>query len=200
MKFVLASQNPKKLLEMRAVLSAVGVEVISQEEAGVNIDPEETGDTFEENAVIKAKAVMEASGLPAVSDDSGLVVDALGGAPGVHSARYTGDHNDSDEARYRLLLENMKNVKQRSAKFVSYAAIAFPNGDVITACGTCSGSIALAPRGSGGFGYDPVFLLPDGRMMSELSADEKNAVSHRAAALTALKKKLTEYNTEHADK
>ena len=111
MKFVLASQNPKKLLEMRAVLSAVGVEVISQEEAGVNIDPEETGDTFEENAVIKAKAVMEASGLPAVSDDSGLVVDALGGAPGVHSARYTGDHNDSDEARYRLLLENMKNVK-----------------------------------------------------------------------------------------
>ena len=120
-------------------------------------------------------------------------MDALGGAPGVYSARYTGDHNDSDEARYRLLLENMKNVKQRSAKFVSYAAAVFPNGDVVSACGECVGSIALAPRGSGGFGYDPVFLLPDGRMMSELSAEEKNVISHRAAALAALKTKLTEY-------
>ncbi|MBP5167391.1 MAG: RdgB/HAM1 family non-canonical purine NTP pyrophosphatase [Oscillospiraceae bacterium] len=199
MKFVLASQNPKKLLELRAILSAEGVEIISREEAGVTVDPEETGETFEENAVIKARAVMEASGLPALADDSGLVVDALGGAPGVRSARYTGDHNDSDEARYLLLLENMRDVKQRSAKFVSYAAAVFPNGDVITACGECRGSIAHAPRGSGGFGYDPVFMMPDGRMMSELSPDEKNAVSHRAAALTALKKKLTEYMND-ADK
>ena len=199
MKFVLASQNPKKLTEMRAILSASGVEVISQKEAGIHVDPEETGSTFEENAVIKARAVMEASGLPAISDDSGLAVDALSGAPGVLSARYTGDHNDSDEARYRLLLKNMEGVKQRSAKFVSYAAAVFPNGDVITACGACEGSIALAPRGSGGFGYDPVFLMPDGRMMSELSADEKNAVSHRAAALAALKNKLTEY-MNNADK
>ena len=199
MKYVLASKNPKKLIEMRDILSSLGIEVISQSEAGVDVDAEETGTTFEENALIKARAVTLASGLPAIADDSGLAVDALGGAPGVYSARYTGSHDDSDEDRYNLLLENMKNVQQRSARFVSCIAVTFPGGDVLTARGECVGSIARAPLPGGGFGYDPVFMLPDGRMMSQLKAQEKNALSHRGAALREIKVKLTEY-MKNADK
>lgn len=199
MKFVLASRNEKKLREMRAILEGEGIEVLSQAELGLDLDPEETGQSFEENAIIKARAVMEASGMAAISDDSGLAVDALGGAPGVYSARYTGNHSDSDEDRNRLLLSNMKDVKQRDAKFVSYAAAVFPNGDTVTAAGECRGTIAHAPKGSGGFGYDPIFMLPDGTMMSELTAEEKNRISHRAQAMKLLKIKLTEY-MNNADK
>ena len=159
MKLVLASQNKKKLVEMNDILSSLGIEVCSQADAGVDLEPEETGTTFEENSLIKAKAVMEASGLPAIADDSGLCVDALRGAPGVYSARYGGE-DLSDEGRYRLLLENMQGQMPRTAQFVSVITCCFPNGDVLTARGECPGTIAFAPMGEGGFGYDPVFFVP----------------------------------------
>lgn len=191
-RFVLASHNKAKLIEMRDILGELGILVISQAEAGVDVEPEETGATFEENALIKAKAVMAASGLPAVADDSGLMVDALDGAPGVYSARYGGGHDRSDAERNALLLKNLENVEQRGAKFVSVIAVAWPDGRVITARGEVHGEIAREERGANGFGYDPLFLLPDGRHMAELSSEEKNGISHRGNALRELKLILTE--------
>ena len=192
MKLVLASKNPKKLKEMREILSHLGVEVCMQSDVGVDVDVEETGTTFEENSLLKAKAVMEASGLPAIADDSGLCVDALGGAPGVYSARYGGPGLD-DEGRYRLLLENMRG-QPRAAKFVSVITCCFPNGDVLTARGECPGTIAFAPMGEGGFGYDPVFFLPKlKKTFAQLTPEEKNAISHRGLALRAFREKLEEY-------
>ncbi len=190
--FVLASHNKAKLTEMRDILGELGIRVISQAEAGVDVEPEETGTTFEENARIKAKAVMEACRLPAVADDSGLMVDALGGAPGVYSARYGGGHDRTDAQRNALLLKNLENEEQRSAKFVSVIAVAWPDGRVITARGEVHGEIAREERGCNGFGYDPLFLLPDGRHMAELSSEEKNSISHRGNALRELKRILTE--------
>ena len=134
MKLVLASKNKKKLAEMNDILSQLGIEVCSEAEAGVDVEVEETGTTFEENSLLKARAVMEASGLPAIADDSGLCVDALGGAPGVYSARYGGEGLD-DIQRYRLLLENMRGQMPRTARFVSVITCCFPNGDVISARG-----------------------------------------------------------------
>ena len=191
-RFVLASHNPGKLREMREILGELGILVLSQQEAGVDVEPEETGATFEENARIKAGAVMEASGLPAVADDSGLMVDALGGAPGVYSARYGGGHDRSDEERNAFLLQNLENEEHRSAKYVSVIAVAYPDGRVLTARGECYGEIAREERGRGGFGYDPLFRLPDGRHMAELSSEEKNRISHRGNALRELKRILTE--------
>ena len=136
MRFVLASNNPKKLREMREILSELGVEVISQSEAGINIEVEETGDTFEENAMLKAEAVMEASGLPAIADDSGLMVDALGGAPGIHSARYGGEDCKNDAERIEFLLRNMGDTENRRSSFVSSIACAFPDGRRLTARGS----------------------------------------------------------------
>ena len=190
--FVLASHNKAKLIEMRDILGQLGIRVISQAEAGVDVEPEETGLTFEENAVIKARAVMEASGFPAVADDSGLMVDALGGAPGVYSARYGGGHDRTDADRNTLLLKNLENEEHRSAKFVSVIAVAWPDGRVLTARGEVHGEIAREERGSNGFGYDPLFRLPDGRHMAELSSEEKNSISHRGNALRELKRILTE--------
>ncbi len=193
MKLVLASQNKKKLVEMNDILSSLGIEVCSQADAGVDLEPEETGTTFEENSLIKAKAVMEASGLPAIADDSGLCVDALRGAPGVYSARYGGE-DLSDEGRYRLLLENMQGQMPRTAQFVSVITCCFPNGDVLTARGECSGTIAFAPMGEGGFGYDPVFFVPPlKKTFAQLSPEEKNAVSHRGKALQLFQEKLEVY-------
>lgn len=191
-RFVLASHNPGKLAEMRDILGELGIRVISQREAGVDVEPEETGETFEENAVIKAVAVMKACGLPAVADDSGLAVDALGGAPGVYSARYGGGHDRSDAERNAFLLKNMENEEHRGAKYVSVIAVAYPDGRIITARGECRGEIARKEKGEGGFGYDPLFLLPDGRHMAELSKEEKNRISHRGNALRELKRILTE--------
>ena len=188
MKAVLASHNKKKMKEMREILSRLGVELLSQAEAGVDLEPEETGATFEENARIKARAVMEASGLPAIADDSGLVVDALGGAPGVHSARYGGEGLD-DTGRWRLLLENMEGQARRTCRFVSVICCAFPDGSEIVSRGKCEGELALAPSGEGGFGYDPIFYLPElGRTMAQLTAEEKNRISHRGNALRAFQK------------
>lgn len=193
MKLVLASKNKKKLVEMNDILSHLGVEVCSEAEAGVDIEVEETGTTFEENSLLKARAVMEASGLPAIADDSGLCVDALNGAPGVYSARYGGEGLD-DTGRYRLLLENMKGQMPRTAKFVSVITCCFPDGTVISARGECPGAIAFAPMGEGGFGYDPVFFLPElKKTFAQLSPEEKNAISHRGKALEAFKAKLEEY-------
>ena len=192
-KLVLASKNPKKLVEMNDILSHLGVEVCSEAEAGVDVEVEETGTTFEENSLLKARAVMEASGMPAIADDSGLCVDALGGAPGVYSARYGGPELD-DAGRYRLLLENLRGQLDRRWKFVSCICCRFPNGDTVTARGECSGTIAYAPRGEGGFGYDPVFFLPGlKKTFAQLTTEEKNAVSHRGAALRAFREKLEVY-------
>ena len=190
--FVLASKNKKKLAEMQTILGEQGIHVLSQAQAGVDLDPEETGLTFEENAIIKARAVSEASGLPAIADDSGLMVDALDGAPGVFSARYGGSHELSDEYRWKLLLKNMKGMEQRAAKYVSVIAAVFPDGRILTARGECHGEIAESPRGDGGFGYDPIFRLPDGRHMAEIDMDEKNRISHRAIALAEMQRKLME--------
>ena len=193
MKLVLASKNAHKQVEMRDILSQLGVEVVLESEVGVDVDVEETGETFEDNSLLKAKAVMEATGMPAIADDSGLCVDALGGAPGVYSARYGGPGLD-DAGRYRLLLENMRGQTPRTAKFVSVITCCFPNGDVITARGECPGTIAYAPQGEGGFGYDPVFFLPQRKKtFAQLTAEEKNAISHRGNALKEFQIKLERY-------
>ena len=193
MKFILASQNQHKLVEMQNILSAHGVEVVLQSELGLHVEVEETGATFAENAMLKAKAVMVASGLPAIADDSGVCVDALNGAPGVYSARYGGPELD-DVGRYRLLLENMRGARDRTAHFTSAIACAFPNGDTIEAEGICPGMIAYAPQGDGGFGYDPVFFLPQLRKTyAQLTPEEKAAVSHRGKALEVFDQKLREY-------
>ena len=192
-KLVLASKNKKKMAELNDILSQLGIQVCSEAEAGVDVEVEETGTTFEENSLLKAKAVMEASGLPAVADDSGLCVDCLGGAPGVYSARYGGEGLD-DTGRYKLLLENMRGQMPRTAKFVSVITCCFPNGDVISARGECPGTIAFAPMGEGGFGYDPVFFVPQlKKTFAQLTAEEKNAISHRGKALEAFQVKLKEY-------
>ena len=197
MKFVLASQNKHKLEEMQAILSAHGVEVVLQSDLGLHVDVEETGSTFAENAMLKAKAVMEASGLPAIADDSGVCVDALNGGPGIYSARYGGPELD-DTGRYRLLLENMRGAKTRAAHFTSCIACVFPNGDTLEAEGVCPGTIAFAPQGDGGFGYDPVFFLPELRKTyAQLTQEEKAAVSHRGKALAVFEGKLRDYLKEN---
>ena len=196
MKLVLASKNAHKLVEMRDILSQLGVEVVLESEVGVDVDVEETGATFEENAFLKARAVMEASGLPAIADDSGLCVDALNGAPGVYSARYGG--LDDDVARYRLLLENLRGAGTRAAHFHTSVVCCFPNGDVLEAEGDCHGTIAYAPQGENGFGYDPVFFVPEMRKtFGQLTPEEKNAISHRGVALRAFGEKLKEYMENH---
>ena len=192
MKFVLASHNRGKLKEMQEILGQLGVEVVLQSDLGLDLEPEENGTTFAENAAIKAKAVMEASGLPAIADDSGLCVDALNGAPGVWSARYGG--LDDDAARYRLLLNNLRGATNRAAHFHCAVVCCFPNGDVVTAQGDCPGTIAFVPMGEGGFGYDPVFFVPEKRKtFAQLSAEEKNTISHRGNALRAFAVELRNY-------
>lgn len=192
-KFVLATHNPGKLAEMKAILSGLGVEVVSPAEAGVEVDVEETGTTFAENAMLKAKAICAAAGLPAIADDSGLCVDALNGGPGVYSARYGGEELN-DRKRCLLLLRNLRGQTTRAAHFTCAVACAFPGGDTLTAEGRCDGAIAFAPLGEGGFGYDPVFLIPEkGKTFGQLSPEEKSAISHRGKALAAFAEKLGTY-------
>ena len=184
MKIVLASLNQNKLREMRAPLEALGIELISQADCGVMTGAEETGETFEENAEQKARFVMEATGLPALADDSGLSVDALDGAPGVHSHRF-GDQ-DSDAARCNYLLQKMQNVPDdnRGAKFVCVITLLLPDGNKYVARGECCGVILRESRGHNGFGYDPLFYFPKlGKTFAELTKEEKSAVSHRGNAL-----------------
>ena len=181
-KLVVATSNPGKLRELRALLGDV-CEVRSASELGVTM-PEETGSTFAQNAVLKATAATRQTGWPAIADDSGLEVEALGGAPGIYSARYAGQ--DATDARNRAkLLRVMQHVPEgrRCARFVSAVAVAFGPDDVVVFEGTCTGVIAHAEKGHGGFGYDPIFQLPDGRTMAELPEEEKNAISHRGRAM-----------------
>ena len=193
MKVILASKNQHKLTELSAILSQLGFEIALESEYGLDIDVEETGTTFEENSFLKADAVMKASGLPVLADDSGLMVDALDGAPGVYSARY--GHKASDKERTAYLLENMRDVpeERRGAKFVCVITCLFPDGRKIVARGECPGVIARAPHGENGFGYDPVFYLPElGMTYAELPSEQKNAISHRARALQDFCRKYQE--------
>lgn len=195
MKFIIATNNKKKLRELSAILSELGVEAVSLAEAGVESDAEETGTTFEENSRIKALAAMKEANLPAIADDSGLEVDALGGEPGVYSARYGGDKCREDVERYQYLLKNMENVPdgERTARFVSVITCTFPDGREISARGEIEGEILRAPRGEGGFGYDPVFFVKSENMTTaEMSAERKNEISHRALSLRLMAKKLKE--------
>ncbi len=195
MKMVLASKNPKKLEEMAVILSQLGIEVVLESDVGVDVEVEETGTTFEENAALKAFAVMEAAGLPAIADDSGLCVDALGGGPGVYSARYGGE-GLTDADRYRLVLEGLQGQLDRGAKFVSAICCAFPGGDRVEARGECPGVIGYAPQGENGFGYDPIFFLPEKKMtFAQLTVEEKNYISHRGKALEKFKEELEKYLT-----
>ena len=192
-KFVLASHNPGKLKEMSAILEDLGVEVVLPSQVGVDAEVEETGETFEANALLKAKAVCQAAGLPAIADDSGLCVDALSGAPGVYTARYGGE-GLTDAQRDTLLLNALRGQTNRAAHFVSVVACAFPNGDTLTAEGCCDGTIAFAPMGTEGFGYDPVFFVPELRKtFAQMDGAEKASISHRGKALQAFCKELATY-------
>lgn len=198
MYFIIASNNEKKVKELDRILMPLGVSVKTAKQAGVELDDvEETGTTFEENAELKAKAACEKTGMPAIADDSGLVVDALDGRPGIMSARYAGE-NATDEQKIEKLLAEMRDAKNgnRDAHFVCVICCYFPNGEKIFARGECSGTIGYAPRGNGGFGYDPIFFTEGNKTFAELSETQKDALSHRGKALkqlsSLLKKKLSE--------
>ena len=205
-----ATGNAGKLKEIRRILEAQGHEVKSQKELGITLEPEETGTTFAENALIKAKAICEASGLPTLADDSGLMVEALGGAPGVYSARYCGRHGD-DEANNDKLLAELADVEEgkRAAKFVSAVCFYLPEGRSVTYLGECPGRVIFERRGTNGFGYDPLFVPDDvglaeggvrpnteGRTYAELEAIEKDAISHRGKAMALLDKNLAAFLNE----
>jgi len=182
-KFVLATANPGKIREMREILPGFGIEFVSRNDIGIDIEVEETGTTFYENALIKARAICSLSGLPAIADDSGLIVEALGGAPGVYTSSFGGEML-SDGERCDYLINELNNAQQRNAKFVCTIVCVFPGGDIISAQGECRGKIAYKQTGLGGFGYDPIFIAEGfQKTMAELSPDEKNKTSHRGAAL-----------------
>ncbi len=196
MKLILASNNEKKLKELKEILSDMDIELLSQREAGCDFEVDETGSTFDENAYLKAVAVVMATGEASIADDSGLMVEALNGEPGVYSARYApGGHEASDKDKYEYLLFKLRNEENRRAKFVSSICCIFPDGGILRAVGECHGEILREPRGEGGFGYDPVFM-PDGydKSMAELGTEVKNKISHRANALREFKEKLREYH------
>ena len=182
MKIAIATNNRKKLAEIRAVLGGFFEEMYSLDDLGISVEIEETGATLTENALIKARAILGMTGLASLADDSGLMCDALDGAPGVYSARYAGEGHD-DKANNALLLENLAG-KDRSAHFCSVIALCLPDGREFTAEGRVDGVILDAERGEGGFGYDPLFFSPElGKTFAEASPDEKNSVSHRGRAL-----------------
>lgn len=187
-KLIVATGNLHKLREICEIFA--DTEVVSAAEAGFKEDTPETGETFEENALIKARAAAKALGLPALADDSGLCVDALGGAPGIFSARYSGEHGN-DKANRAKLLKELTGNKRRRARFCCAVALCFPNGKEITATGETCGEILQEETGSNGFGYDSLFFSDDlQKSFGEASDKEKNAVSHRGRALNALKNKI----------
>lgn len=191
-KLLLATKNRAKVKEYSKLLHGIPYEIVSLEDVGIDEDVEESGKTFEENAAIKAKTCAKLSGLIAIADDSGLEVDALGGEPGVRSARYAGE-GATDKKRIDYLLDKMRNISsgQRTARFRCVIAIATPAGEVKLCEGKCDGVITSEPKGENGFGYDPVFYLPDHEMtMAELSMDEKNKISHRGKAAAKARRLL----------
>lgn len=201
MKVVLASKNAHKLQEISKITEKFDMELVLESQVGVDIDVEETGSTFEENSFIKAEAVMKATGLPALADDSGIAVDALNGEPGIYSARYGFDPSLDDWGRLELLLKNTEQVpdSSRQAQFVCVITLVTPEGQVIQARGEAHGELLRQPAGEGGFGYDPIFYYPPlGKSFAELSPEEKNQVSHRAQALKLFYEKLKEAG--YADK
>ena len=200
MKVVLASKNKHKLVEIKQITDKFDMELVLQSELGVDIDVEENGTTFEENSFIKAEAVMKATGLPALADDSGIAVDALNGEPGIYSARYGFDESLDDWGRLELLLKNTEHVPdgQRQAKFVCVITMVTPEGKTIQARGEIHGELLREARGENGFGYDPIFYYPPlGKTTAELSPEEKNEVSHRGNALKLLNEKLKEAGYAH---
>ena len=195
MKVVLASKNRHKLEEISQITRLFDMELVLQSELGVDIDVEENGSSFEENSFIKAEAVVKATGLPALADDSGIAVDALNGEPGIYSARYGFDDTLDDWGRLQLLLKNTEHVPdgQRQAKFVCVITMVTPDGQTIQARGEIHGELLRQPCGSNGFGYDPIFYYPPlGMTTAEMSAEDKNQVSHRANALKVFYEKLKE--------
>lgn len=202
MKIVLASNNAHKLQELRAILTTLGMEVVSQREMGIAVEPNENGVTFEENSYIKAKTIMDCCGLPTIADDSGLVVDALDGEPGVYSARFGGERCKTDSDRLEYLLKRMQQIPdgRRTAKFVSVITMLTPDGKKIVARGECPGTILHEPRGENGFGYDPVFYVAEaGCTFAQLAAEQKNQISHRARALAAFAQQIRKEKND-ADK
>ncbi len=194
--FLIATHNAKKKNELLRILAPLGIDVKTDSELGLTLtEAEENGETFYENALIKAKSGCEESGYPCVADDSGLMVDYLAGAPGVYSARFAGEHGDDDKNNEKLL-KLMADVpeEERTARFVSVVCLVFPNGDVISARGECEGTIGYQKKGEGGFGYDPLFMV-DGKSFAEMSAEEKDKLSHRGKALNLLLEKLNSYTS-----
>lgn len=201
MKVVLASKNQHKLVEISAILKKLDIELVLQSELGIDVDVEETGSTFEENSFLKADAVMRASGMPALADDSGIAVDALNGEPGIYSARYGFDESLDDHDRMMLLLKNTENVPddKRQAKFVCVITLVMPDGRKVQARGEVHGMLLREPVGENGFGYDPIFFYPPLNCgFAQLPPEEKNKVSHRARALDLFYQKLKEF--DYADK
>jgi XTP/dITP diphosphohydrolase len=192
MKLILASNNKDKLREIKEILDGTGIEIISQREAGCDFEAIENGDTFEENARIKAKAAMERTGLACVADDSGIEINAMHGGPGIFSSRYVGDR--TYEEICHTVIEEIEGTDDRGADYYCAVVCIFPNGDEISVSGRTDGTIAFEPKGTGGFGYDPIFV-PDGytETMAEISEEEKNKISHRGRAFREFAKKLSDY-------
>ena len=189
---IFATKNKGKIKEINAILADMDVNVISMEDAGITIDVVEDGTTFEENSMKKAVQIMEVSGKITLADDSGLEIDAMDKAPGVYSARFMGEDTPYPE-RFKAILEKLEGIpeEKRTARFVSCIAAAFPDGRRLTSYDTVEGIIGYEVKGENGFGYDPIFYVPDkGRYMAELSAEEKNAISHRGKALGKMKELL----------
>ena len=194
-KLLMATKNHAKVKEYSKLLHGIPYEIVSLEDVGISQDVDESGKTFEENAAIKAKAYAKLSGLTAIADDSGLEVDALGGEPGVRSARYAGE-GASDKRRIEFLLNKIMNIpiEKRTARFRCIIAVATPAGDVKLCEGKCEGVITSEPKGKNGFGYDPIFYLPDHKMtMAELSMEEKNKISHRGKAAAKARRLLQKW-------
>ncbi|MBD5092504.1 MAG: XTP/dITP diphosphatase [Clostridiales bacterium] len=190
MKLALATNNQHKIQEMRAILGDSFEELLSLKELGIDVDVEETGTTLEENALLKAREITRLSGMPSLADDTGLMVDALNGAPGVYSARYAGEAHD-DKANRELLLKNLSTATDRSAHFSTVIAVCYPDGKYLLAEGRVEGKIGFEERGNGGFGYDSLFISDElGKTFAEATAEEKNSVSHRGRALRAMLAKL----------
>ncbi len=190
MKLIIASNNAHKLVELKAILGNYFDEVLSLKEAGIDHETIEDGTTFLENAEKKAREIAEISGCCALADDSGICVDALGGAPGIYSARFCGVHGD-DEGNNRLLMEKMEGVENRGAHYTCAIVLVYPDGKTISAEGYLYGEIAKKRAGEGGFGYDPYFLLPElGKTTAEIGTEEKNKISHRAVAIKKLVEQL----------
>ena len=191
MKIIIATHNKHKLQEMSRILSPMGYEVVTDRDLGIELsDAEENGETFLDNARIKAESGCKESGLPCIADDSGLCVDALNGAPGVYSARYSGVHGD-DDGNNKKLLSELEGVptEKRTAHFACAICVSFPDGSEITATGKCEGYIGYEKKGTNGFGYDPLFMVGD-RSLAQMTAEEKDAISHRGNALKELQKIL----------